>query len=121
MIFLSFVTFRTTEVVLYGIFALFISTTTIDWLMRSLNISKLAFIITDKGQEIAELLISTSPRGVTLVDVKGVYSNAPKKMMICALKESEIPDFQKNIAKRQAGVYYLFRVATDCRKWILYI
>lgn len=99
MIFLSFVTFRTTEVVLYGIFALFISTTTIDWLMRSLNISKLAFIITDKGQEIAELLISTSPRGVTLVDVKGVYSNAPKKMMICALKESEIPDFPKKYCK----------------------
>ena len=108
VIFLSLVTFRTTEAVLYGILALFIATTTIDWLMRSLNISKLAFIITDKGQEIAELLISTSPRGVTLVDVKGVYSNAPKKMMICALKESETPEFQRKILKvdEQAFIIY---------------
>ena len=97
VIFLSFITFKTTEAVLYGILALFISTTAIDWLMKSLNISKLAFIITDKGQEIGELLIRTSPRGVTLVDVKGVYSNTPKKMMICALKESEIPEFQRKI------------------------
>ena len=108
VIFLSFITFKTTEAVLYGILALFISTTAIDWLMKSLNISKLAFIITDKGQEIAELLIATSPRGVTLVDVKGVYSNAPKKMMICALKESEIPDFQRKILQgdKQAFIIY---------------
>lgn len=108
VIFLSFITFKTTEAVLYGILALFISTTAIDWLMKSLNISKLAFIITDKGQEIGELLIRTSPRGVTLVDVKGVYSNTPKKMMICALKESEIPEFQRKIltVDEQAFIIY---------------
>lgn len=108
VIFLSFVTFRTTETVLYGIIALFISTTSIDWLMKSLNISKLAFIITDKGQEIAELLISTSPRGVTLVDVTGVYSNTPKKMMICALKESEIPEFQRKILDKDEHAFIIY-------------
>lgn len=59
VIFLSYLTFRTTEAVLYGALALFISTTAIDGLMRTLNVSKLAFIITDKGQEISELLIRT--------------------------------------------------------------
>ena len=108
VIFLSFITFKTTEAVLYGIIALFISTTSIDWLMRSLNISKLAFIITDKGQEIAELLISTSPRGVTLLDVTGVYSNTPKKMMICALKESEIPEFQKKILGKDEQAFIIY-------------
>lgn len=108
VVFLSFVTFRTTEAVLYGIIALFISTTSIDWLMRSLNISKLAFIITDKGQEIAEFLISTSPRGVTLVDVTGVYSNTPKKMMICALKESELPEFQRKILEKDGNAFIIY-------------
>ena len=108
VIFLSFVTFKTTEAVLYGVIALFISTTTIDWIMRSLNFSKLAFIITDKGQEIAELLIRTSPRGVTLVDVTGVYSNTSKKMMICALKESEIPEFQRKILERDEQAFIIY-------------
>ncbi|MBQ2921754.1 MAG: YitT family protein [Tyzzerella sp.] len=108
VIFLSFITFKTTDAVLYGIIALFISTTTIDWLMRSLNISKLAFIITDKGQEIAELLISTSSRGVTLIDVTGVYSNQPKKMMVCALKESELPAFQKKILEKDEQAFIIY-------------
>lgn len=76
--------------------------------MRSLNISKLAFIITDKGQEIAKLLIRTSPRGVTLVDVTGVYSNTSKKMMICALKECEIPEFQRKILERDEQAFIIY-------------
>lgn len=94
---LSLITFKTVDAVLYGIIALFISTTAIDMLMKKLNISKLAFIITDKGGEISQLLVGTSPRGVTLVDVTGVYTNTPKQMLICALKESELPEFQRKI------------------------
>lgn len=108
VIFLSFLTFKTTEAVLYGVLALFISTTAIDYLMRTLNVSKLAFIITDRGQEIAELLIATSPRGVTLVDVTGVYTHTPKKMMICALKESEIPEFQRKILEMDASAFIIY-------------
>ncbi len=108
VVFLSLITFKTVETVLYGILALFISTTTIDGLMRKLNVSKLAFIITDKGQEITQLLIRTSPRGVTLVDVTGGYSHTPKKMMICALKESEIPEFQRKIIQVDNEAFIIY-------------
>lgn len=105
---LSFITFRATETVLYGILSLFIATTTIDWLMRSLNVSKLAFIITDKGQEITDLLIHTSPRGVTLVDVTGGYTQTSKKMMICALKDSEIVQFQRKILQVDKDAFIIY-------------
>lgn len=108
VILMSYVTFRTTEAVLYGVLSLFIATTTIDWLMRSLNVSKLAFIITDKGEEITQLLIHTSPRGVTLVDVTGGYTQAPKKMMICALKESEIVQFQRKILQVDKEAFIIY-------------
>lgn len=108
VIFLSFVTFRETEGVLYGIIALFISTTSIDMLMKNLNISKLAFVITDKGSEISDFLIHTSPRGVTLVDVTGVYTNTPKQMLICALKESELPEFQRKILGKDEGAFIIY-------------
>ena len=105
---LSLVTFRTVEVALYGIMALFVSTTSIDWLMKSLNISKLAFVITDKGDEISKTLVTTSPRGVTLVDVKGVYTDSAKKMLICALKESELPEFQCKILEKDEGAFIIY-------------
>lgn len=108
VIFLSFITFKTTEAVLYGILALYISTTSIDLLMKSLNISKLAFIITDKGREISHFLVNTSPRGVTLVDVTGAYTDAPKQMLICALKESEIPEFQRKVLEKDENAFIIY-------------
>ena len=108
VIMLSYLTFKTTEAVMYGILALFISTTTIDYLMKCLNISKLAFVITDKGMEISELLVSTSPRGVTLVDVKGVYTDTHKQMLICALKENELPEFQKKILLKDEDAFIIY-------------
>lgn len=108
VIFLSFVTFKTTEAVLYGTIALFISTMSIEWLMKSLNISKLAFVISDKGKQISEVLVNTSPRGVTLIDVTGVYSNTSKQMLVCALKESEIPIFQDKILREDKDAFIIY-------------
>ena len=108
VIFLSLITFKTTEAVLYGILALFLSTNAIDWLIKSLNISKLAFVITDKGQEISDNLISTSPRGVTLVKGTGGYTQEDRQVLICALKESELPDFQSKILAIDEDAFIIY-------------
>ena len=108
VIFLSLITFKTTEAVLYGILALFLSTNAIDWLMKSLNISKLAFVITDKGQEISDFLISTSPRGVTLVEATGGYTHEERQILICALKESERPEFQRKILAIDEDAFIIY-------------
>ena len=108
VIFLSLITFKTTEAVLYGIIALFISTNAIDWLIKSLNISKLAFVISDKGQEISDFLISTSPRGVTLVEAKGGYTQGNRQLLICALKDSELPEFQRKILAIDEAAFIIY-------------
>ena len=104
----SLLVFKNTELVLFGIFALFFSTFCVDWLIRKLNVSKVAFVITDKGEEISEYLISTSPRGVTIIDAVGAYSSENKKVLFCALKENELPEFQKKILNidREAFIVY---------------
>ena len=108
VIFLSLITFKTTEAVLYGILALFLSTNAIDWLMKSLNISKLAFVITDKGKKISDFLISTSPRGVTLVEATGGYTHEDRQVLICALKESELPEFQRKILTIDEDAFIIY-------------
>lgn len=93
----SLLIFKQVDLTLYGIIALFLSTYAIDLLMNMLNVSKLAFIVTDKGEEIAKELVSTSPRGVTIIDAVGAYTMEDRKVLMCALKESEIIEFQKKI------------------------
>ncbi len=104
----SLIVFRDIELILYGIIALFISTYTVDLVISKLNVSRIAFVITGCGEEIAEKLISTSHRGVTLIDVKGVYTNSAKKMLFCALKENETEAFQKKILEIDGEAFIVF-------------
>lgn len=104
----SFLVFRNTELILFGIIALMVSSFAIDYLIRKLNISKLAFVISDNGYEIAQLLISTSPRGVTVLDVTGAYSSEKKTMLICALKEREMSAFQQKITEMDKHAFIIF-------------
>ena len=93
----SLIIFKNTELVLFGILALFFSTFCVYWIIRKLNVSKMVFIITTKGDEISKYLVSTSPRGVTVLQASGAYSSESKEMLFCALKENEVAEFQKKV------------------------
>ncbi len=104
----SLLIFKNTELVLFGICALFFSTFCVDWLIKKLNISKIAFVITDKGEEISHQLISTSSRGVTIIKAIGAYSSETKKILFCALKENEVPSFQKKILNIDCNAFIVY-------------
>ena len=108
VILLSLITFKQIDLALYGIIALFISTYAIDWLISVLNVSKLAFVVTDKGNEISKLLTSTSPRGVTIIDVTGAYTMEKKTLLMCALKSNEIVEFQRKIHEIDKNSFIIF-------------
>lgn len=108
IILISLIVFKNLELTLYGIITLFISSYSIDFIISKLNVSRIAFVITDKGEEISTNLVSTSPRGVTLIDVKGVYTNTQKQMLFCALKESESEEFQKKILTIDPSSFIVF-------------
>lgn len=104
----ALIAFRQIDLTLWGIVALFISTFAVDWLIQKLNISKLAFVVTDKGLEVSKLLVSTSPRGVTIIDVTGAYTMEKKTTLMCALKENEIPEFQRKILEIDSEAFIIF-------------
>lgn len=104
----SLVIFKNIELTLYGVISLFISSFSIDCVIRRLNISKIAFVITDRGDEISKTLVSSSPRGVTLIDVKGAYTETDKKMLFCALKDNEIEAFQNKIMNIDETAFIVF-------------
>lgn len=94
---ISFIFFKNLNLTLYGMLSLFISSTSIDMLINKLNVSKIAFVVTAKGNETAKMLIETSGRGVTVLNAVGAYTMSEKYLLMCALKEFEIPEFQKKV------------------------
>ncbi len=104
----GYIAFRDLNLVMYGVMTIFISTFSIDYLMKKLNISKIAFVITQKGEEITKRLITTSGRGVTKINVVGAYTNEKRMMLMCALKDYEMPEFQKKIEDVDSEAFTIF-------------
>lgn len=104
----SLLIFHKVDLTLYGILALFLSTFTIDFVIGQLNLSKLAFVISEKGEEISKKIVQNSRRGVTVLDAKGAYSGKNKKLLVCALKNREIPAFHKMITDADSDAFIIF-------------
>ena len=108
IILISLLVFKNLELTLVGIISLFISSFAIDFVIGQLNVSRIAFVITEKGDEISNKLVSTSPRGITIIDVVGAYTNDKKKMLFCALKEGESDVFQRKILAIDENAFIVF-------------
>jgi len=108
IILISLLISRNVDLALYGLLGLFISAFSIDFIIDHLNSSKLAFVITDKGQQISDLIIEKSRRGVTILNAKGAYSGARKNLLICALKNKQIPEFHSMIIETDNNAFIIF-------------
>ncbi len=108
IILVSLIIFKNVELTLFGIISLLISSTTIDFVIGQFNVSRLAFVITEKGEKISQKLVSTSPRGATIIDVVGAYTGENKKMLFCALKEGESDIFQRKILEIDDKAFIVF-------------
>ena len=108
IILVSVMIFRNTELALYGIFGLIVSSVVIDFFIEKLNSSKLALVVTEKGEEISEVIIKNSRRGVTVLNALGAYSKKDKKLLICAIKNKQMPDFHKMIKAADENAFIIF-------------
>ncbi len=87
--------FTSIELFLYGILALILTNTLIDQVIKRLNASRFIFLITEKGEEVAAVLLQKVDRGVTVLHGTGAYTGHDKSVLLCALKESETEQLQK--------------------------
>lgn len=108
IILLSYFVFKNINLTLYGILSLFVCGTAIDIIISKLNSSKMAFVVTNRGEEISKRLINTSKRGVTMIKVKGAYTGEEKSMLICALKDFEVLEFKNKILEIDKKSFIMF-------------
>jgi uncharacterized membrane-anchored protein YitT (DUF2179 family) len=75
---------------LYAIISVFIATKVSDGILEGLKFAKMAYIISDEYDRIAEEIMTTLDRGVTGLSSTGMYSNKERKMLFCVVSKNEI-------------------------------
>lgn len=75
---------------LYAIIAIFINAKVSDGLLEGLKFAKMAYIISDEHERIAEAILTSLDRGVTAINATGMYSHKERKMLFCVVSKKEI-------------------------------
>ena len=89
VIFLYALVFRNVNNALYGIIALTISSKVMDMVIYGSASAKMAYIISDAPDAICSQLLDMG-LGITLLQGKGAYTGAAKKVILCAFKRGQI-------------------------------
>jgi len=84
------IAFRQWDIPLYSWIVIFITAKMIDVTMEGFSYEKTLFIISDKYQEISDKIINDLKRGGTVLDGKGMYNNAEKKIIFVNVSRREL-------------------------------
>ncbi len=95
----NLIAFREIEIGLYSAIAIFIIGKMIDIVFEGINFCKIIYIISDKYDELVEMINSEMDRGATGLYGKGSYSNKNKMVIMCVSKRRDI-DRIKSISKK---------------------
>ena len=88
------VAFGNLDSALYGVVALYLSSKVMDLVLYGLDTAKVAYIISDRHQEIAQRLIRDLDRGVTLLRGEGGWSGRETRVAMCAFTQRQIVAMQ---------------------------
>lgn len=91
------ISYQKFESALYGIIAMYISSIAMDAVVYGSSNGKMAYIISDKNEEIMKVLLGLG-FGVTLVNGIGGWTGNEKKILLCAVKRNKIAAIKKTVA-----------------------
>lgn len=109
----NMIVFRSFESGLYAIIVAFTSTKVIDSLLYGMGSGKMLMVFTSKADEVANALISSSRRGVSILPAVGAYSREEKHMLICVARKNEISDLIKIVKSVDEGTFIIISEANE--------
>lgn len=99
--------FRNIYSALYGIIALFISSKVIDGVLYGMDSAKVAYIISDRPEEITHSIIHSIDRGVTILKGRGGYSGAEKQVLMVAFKQRQIVAIKRLVKELDPAAFLI--------------
>ena len=98
---------------LYAMIAIYMLTKISDGIVEGVKFAKAIYIISDHTDQIAQNIMEELGRGVTGLDVTGMYSGEKRKMLYCVVSTSEIVRIKELVARTDKNA---FVIVSDARE-----
>ena len=98
---------------IYAVISLIISSIVTDRVLLGVSKNKAFYIITENDKEIKEYILKKLNHGVTVLNVKGGYSNDKKKMLLCVVPTKEYFSLKEIVLKLDKEAFFLITDAYE--------
>ena len=109
----SALVFESLDSALYGLVALYLSTTVMDTVLYGLDTAKVAYIITGHTQQVVDALVNQLERGVTILRGRGAWSGEERQVLMCAFKQRQIVTLKQAVKELDPDA---FLIVCDARE-----
>lgn len=100
------------EAALYGVIAMYIASISMDAVIYGLENAKIAYIISDRSEEITEKLMEME-LGVTVLDGHGAFSGNTKNVLLCTAKSSKIARIKTTVVAIDPNAFIIVSNAKE--------
>jgi uncharacterized membrane-anchored protein YitT (DUF2179 family) len=98
---------------MYSLIAYFVAFKVIDITIEGLDEAKTAMIVTDRGSELAEVVMARLGRGVTFLDAKGAYSGRSKNVLFSVITRLEVAKLKSIISEIDPDAFVTIHDVSD--------
>lgn len=105
--------FGRVEAALYGAVGIFVATRVMDTVLYGLDTSKVAYIISDRWEELSHRLLEELDMGVTLLRGQGAYTGREKQILMVAFKQKAIVQVKRTVHEVDSGAFLIVCDAHD--------
>ena len=113
IVLISAFVFHDVYAAMYAIILLFVSSIVTDALVYGGDKGKMALIISNKEEEIAQEILVKMDRGVTKLCSKGGYSGEERHMLMCAVRPSQMYALRRLVVGIDPGAFIIVTTTDD--------
>ncbi|WP_424766667.1 YitT family protein [Paenibacillus sp. sgz302251] len=95
------------EIALYALIGLFVTSKTIDFVQSGLQLSKVAFIISDHSETVASAILHDLDRGLTRLDGHGGYTGAGRTVLMVVVGQNEVAKLKQLVRAIDPGAFVI--------------
>ena len=97
---------------MYAVILVFVSSTVMDALVYGGDAGKMAMIMSNKDDEIADAIVNQLGRGCTKLESEGAYSGEKRRVLLCALRRPQLYTLRRLVTTIDPEAFIII-TATD--------
>lgn len=101
------------ELALYALIALYVTGKTIDLVQTGVGYAKVAYIISEKQEEVRHSILHEIDRGVTKISAKGGYTDKDRPVLMCVVQQTEVTKLKQVVQNVDPNAFVIVTNATE--------